>query len=227
MRVVGGDEAGAVLVPLAAGHAGDDPAVDDNRSARVPVAEPGVGDGVIPDHLAVPGVEGDDVGVVRVHVDLVVVDRDRPRAGAERVVRRPLERLAVLPDEVTGDGVERLHYVQRTGEIHHAVVDEGGRLGDTRRHRPRPHEPELVHVVPVDLIEGAVAPAVERSPPVQPIGRIGVREHGVGDRLEGPVLRRRDAARGGDGRERQCADACKSGSRPSLRVHAGLLAVPR
>ena len=58
VRVVGGDEAGAVLVPLAAGHAGDDPAVDDDRSARVPVAEPGVGDGVIPDHLAVPGRRG-------------------------------------------------------------------------------------------------------------------------------------------------------------------------
>ena len=205
LRVMGRDEAGAVLVALAAGHAGDDLPVDDDRTARVAVAEPVVGHGVVPDHLAGPRVEGDDVGVVRVQEDLVFVDGDRPRACAERIVGRPLEALAVLPDGVAGDRVERLHDVQRTRQVHDAVVDDGRGLRQAGGHRPRPDQPELVDVVPVDLVERAVAPAVQRPPPVDPVGRIGVGEHCVGDRREVAVLGRGVAGAGeGEDDERKC-----------------------
>ena len=42
----------------------------------------------------------------------------------------------------------------------------------------------LRDVAPVDLIERAVAPVVERAPPHRPVGGIGIREHRVGDGRE-------------------------------------------
>ena len=223
LRIVGGDEAGAVLVALAAGHARDDLAVDDDRSARVAVAEPVVGHHVIPDHLAGPRVQGDDVGVVGIEEDLVVVDGDGPRARAERIVGRPLEALAVLPDEVAGDRVEGLHDVERARQVHDPAVDDRRGLRQSGGHRPRPGQPELVNVVAVDLIERAVAPAVQRPAPVDPVGRVGVGEHRVGDRREVAVLRRHGAgAGGGNDDERQCAQPRHPGRRgrpPRLRAH--------
>ena len=53
---------------------------------------------------------------------------------------------------------------------------------------PAPDELQPVDVLPVDLVERTVAPAVERAPPVQPVGRIGVLQHRVGDRLDVAAL---------------------------------------
>ena len=41
-----------------------------------------------------------------------------------------------------------------------------------------------MNVTRVDLIERAEPPSIQRAAPVEPVGRIGAREHGVGDRRE-------------------------------------------
>ena len=80
-----------------------------------------------------------------------------------------------------------------------------------------------MHVVAVDLVEGAVAPAVERPPPVDPVGRVGVGERRVGDRREVAALRRcRADSRGRDCEERQRAhprNPRQSGRPPRRRAH--------
>ena len=50
------------------------------------------------------------------------------------------------------------------------------------------------HVGAVDLVKRAVPPAIEGATPHQPIGRIGVLEHTIGDRNEGPLLCQQPAA---------------------------------
>jgi hypothetical protein len=45
-----------------------------------------------------------------------------------------------------------------------------------------------VDVLRGDLLERAVSPPVERAPPIGPVGRIGIEQHGVGDGLELPLL---------------------------------------
>jgi len=56
------------------------------------------------------------------------------------------------------------------------------RLVVTRPDRDRPRERQIGDVVASHLIERAVAVAVARSPPAQPVPRWRVREHGVGHR---------------------------------------------
>ena len=164
IRIVGRDEADVVLVVLAAGHSGDDVAVHHDRAAGVAIAQAVVGDGVIPDHLAGGRVQGHDVGVGRVDEDLVAVDGDRARAhaGADRVeeVGRGIELPAVLPEAVPGRRVHRLHDVAGAGDEHHAVVHERRRLAEPLSDLPAPDELQLVDVLPADLIQRAVAPAV-------------------------------------------------------------------
>ena len=70
------------------------------------------------------------------------------------------------------------------GEVEDAVVHHRRRLRHAGLHTPRPREPQLADVAPVDLVEGAVAPPVEGAPPAQPVGGVGVLEHRVGDRRQ-------------------------------------------
>ena len=147
---------------------------------------------MVPGHLARAGVERHHVGVRRVDVDLVAVDRDRagPHAGPNGLERLGgLEVAAVLPDAVPGDGIDGLHDVPRARDVHHAVVDQRSRLAEAAADRPPPDELQLVDVGAVDLVQRAVAPTVERSPPVQPVGGIRFLQHRVGDRLEVALLR--------------------------------------
>ena len=67
-------------------------------------------------------------------------------------------------------------------------------------------------VVAIDLVERAVAPAVERAPPHQPVGRIRLPQHFVGDRDERAAAgsaRRRSSRRCDAGRRRT---GCRSAS---------------
>ena len=89
---------------------------------------------------------------------------------------------AILPDQVSSYAVQRLNNATRVRQVHDAVVDEWCRLIRTRIiHRPRPGELKLLHVLPVDLVERAVAPCVIRAPPVQPVAWSRIAQHGLGD----------------------------------------------
>ena len=134
LRVVGRDEAHIVLVAGAAGHAGNDMALRDNRAAGIFVAELVIGDRVVPDDRAGPRVQSDNVRVGRVDENLVAIEPD----GSHRALGHVFAVVfaAEVPEEVAGHGVERLHAAAGLGDIHHAVMDEGSGLGRAGFHRP-------------------------------------------------------------------------------------------
>ena len=143
----------------------------------------------VPDDGARPRVERDDVRVDGRQVDLVVVDGEVAGSDdAAELVRGVL--VPVAPQELAGGGVERLHDAERAGDVQDAVVDEGVRLGPALgADGPRPDESQPVGVPRVDLVERAVAPAIERAAPVDPVRRVRIEQHGVGDRRHLAPLR--------------------------------------
>ena len=186
--VVGGDDACLRSVPRTTASSRHDLAVGDDRARRVTGRVLRVvDDRRFPDELAGGGVQREDEIVVGRVDDEAVVDRDVAVdvGQAPEVLGDVVGHLAsILPLQVTGDRVDRLHDVSGIRHVEHAVVGERCALLAARRQRPRPDESELADVVPRNLVERAVAPAVERPPPHEPVRRIRVLEHGVGDRHE-------------------------------------------
>ena len=88
---------------------------------------------------------------------------------------------------------------------------------------PGPGQPQFVHVAPVDLLERAVPPSIEGAPPAQPVGRVGILQHRVGD--EGRVPNLRLAGRPRRQRDTGVYAHCKQGAtahvRMSLAVRGG------
>ena len=172
-----GDEASGLRETAAPGDTADDHAVRDRRSGRVAETLRLVGLLRLPHEITGPRIDGDHRQVGRGHEDLVLVERD----GAHQVGPAPLGILAaVLPDDVAGPRVERLQDVSRIGQVHHAVMDQRRRLHASRFHRPHPGEPQLVDVVRCQLVERAVAVAVRRPPPRQPLLAWRIREQLIG-----------------------------------------------
>ena len=227
-RVARRNEAGHVLglvVPLAAVGAGDHVAPDDDGPRRVAEPEGMVGAGHVPHHVAGARVEGDDVRVDRRQVDLVVVDGEVP-GGDDAGELVGLVLVPVAPAKLAGGGVEGFDDAGGTGDVEHAFVDERVRLGPPLgRQGPRPREPQPVRVAGVDLVQRAVAPAVEGAPPVDPVGGVRVEEHRLGDRRERRLLRlRRRSAQGcgdrGDQNQRARSDShAFSSLSPRSRAH--------
>ena len=96
----------------------------------------------------------------------------------------------VLPDEVAGGGVDGLDDVPRVRHVEDAAVGDRRRLLAAGVEPARPDQAQVGHVVPVDPVEGAVAPTVEGPPPHEPVPGRGALEHGVGDGDEVLALRR-------------------------------------
>ena len=122
--------------------------------------------------------------------------------AADRVVGQVVGPLAaVLPDQVAAHRVEGLDDVARVRHIENAVVGKRRSLLQAGAERTGPDHPQPGDIVAVDLVEGTEAPRVQRAAPHQPVVRIRVLEHGVGDREELAVallrLQRRDEERGG------------------------------
>ena len=177
--VVRRDEATVRHEPRAAVDAVDDPPAGHERPAGVGIAVLVVGHAGLPDQRAGAAVERRDERVARAHEQLVAVDG---QIAAVRAAQRRGQRPAVLPEQRAGGGVERLHHVARVGEIQHAVMDERRRLVAPVAHRPDPGELQPADVLARDLVQRAVAPPVVRSPVDQPVVRVGVAQHRVGDR---------------------------------------------
>ena len=190
--VVGGDHAGVGSAARRATAARDCHSVADDRSRAL---ERGVHlvveDHRLPDHLAGQSVEREDVVVDAGVDDQVAVDRDVPVVlgqEAANVLRCVVWNLAaVLPDQVAGCGVECLDHIVWVRHVEDAAVGEGRPGLAAVVERPRPDHAEPADVLRRDLVERAVAPAVRRASPGQPIIRRRVLEHLVGDRDEGVV----------------------------------------
>ena len=210
--VVRDDDAGVRTSLRRAAPAGDHLAVGDDRAGGLV----GRVDGVVehhrlPRHLAGPRVDGDHPGVRRAVEQVAAVDGDVAVGvdqAADRVVGHVVGPLAaVLPDQVAAHRVERLDDVARVRHVEDAVVDERRSLLQAGTERTRPDQPQARDVVPVDLVEGAEAPTVQRPPPHQPVPGRRVLEHRVGNRHElGRRLRDQDHRSGSrqqDGRERR------------------------
>ncbi len=193
-----------------ASRTGDHPSLDDDRAGRLGDLLPIVGALGLPDDLAGPSVEGHEKGVVRGQKDLVVVDRDVPVAGSgtgdiPRVVR---DVAAILPEQVAGRGVERLHGVAIAVDEHRAVADERHALVRAGGHGPAPDEPEVVDVAGIDLAQGAEAVGIVAAAPGQPVAGRRVDDRVVGDRREVVERARQiDIRLGRVGRERHEAEA--------------------
>ena len=198
-RVVGHDDACVGAAARRAAPPRDHLAVGDNRTRRlVGGVRPVVEDLRLPDLPTGGRVEGEDVLVDAGVDDVPAVDGEAPvdfRQAAEQELVDVLGHFApVLPEEIAGGGVDRLDHVPRVGHVEDAVVGERRALLAPRVEPARPDQAQVADVVRVDLIEGAVAPAVERPAPHEPVVRGGGLEHGVGDRDELAV--RRLGARG-------------------------------
>ena len=160
-------------------QAADHDAVGHHRSARE--REPGSGgaaDVGVPADGARTSVEADQVRVGRGQYDDVV--QDGQAAGLRRQTPAFVHGAPILPQQLTIARVERIDDVAGVGQIHDPVVHERRGLRGTRLERPRPRQLQRAHIGGRDLIERAVAPAVQRAAPVQPVRRIGVREHRIG-----------------------------------------------
>ena len=141
----------------------------------------------LPDHLAGLGVQREGVVVVAVVQDQTVVDRDvavvlRVEAHLGVEVAGQLPRVA--PDEVPGHGVHGLDHVVDRGNVEHAVIRQGRDLGRPHADFASPDQAQPLHVRPVDLVQGAVAPTVQRAAEHQPLRRRRVLKHLVRDRHE-------------------------------------------
>ena len=169
LGIVGGDEADVVLVPLASRHPGDHLALHDDRTAGVPVAEAAVGHLVLPDQLARPCVEGDQLGPARAGEEPVAVDRDAPPRHAGTAVDGQILR---PPGPPAGGSAPRCRSPVaassactplRLGTYITPSCTSGVTSSVPRLRRPGPDELQVADVVPVDLVERAVALAVRAS----------------------------------------------------------------
>ena len=189
-------------------------AVGDDRPRAVPGRRlPVVEDPRFPGDLAGRNVEAEHVVVVAGVDDEAVVDRDVAvvaRVAADEVVDVLRQIAPVRPLQVAGHRVDRLDHVARLRHVEDAFVGQRRALLPSGGQRARPDHAQVAHVVPVDLVQRAVAPAVERPAPRQPVAGGGVLEHGVRHRHEpvrGLGLRggwdRRDGDRGDGQKHRQ------------------------
>ena len=139
----------------------------------------------LPHLLARRRVEREDIAVGAGIDNVVPVDREVPVGRVEAAGGGVLRQVApVLPQEIAGGGVERLDDVPRIRQVHHPVVDQRGRLLAARTHAARPDHAQRADVLPVHLVQRAVAPAVQGAAPHQPVGWSRILEHRVGDRHE-------------------------------------------
>ena len=176
-----GDEAALLRVAVAAVGAGDDDPVGDDRTGVLAEALRVVGLDRLPRLLAGPRVERDEVGVGGGQEQLVAVERQRAGGARARVLGQPV---AVHPDDVAGRRVEGLDDVARVGEEHDAVMHQRRGLVVARPDRDGPFQLQIGDVAARHLIERAVAVAVARPAPAQPVARRRVGEHLVGHRAQ-------------------------------------------
>ncbi len=148
-------------------------------AAGVAVAFLAVLDLGFPDDLSGSGVKGIKLGVRGGHKHLVAIERQAARGAIGAGGRRPD---AVLPQQLAGSRIQRLHRVGDIGQEHDAVMHDGRDLaGAAVIHRPGPDQLQVLHIRRGDLFERRIAPALIIAPVHQPVAIGGIAQHLVGD----------------------------------------------
>ena len=124
----------------AACGAGDDLSFGDGHTTGQAVSLFLIRNWFVPDDVARPGVEGDDVCVGRAGIDLIAVDRDRALDADGRAHRQSSR---VLPDQIAARGVDGLHFVAIRVDEQDAVVEERCAFIGSVRQRPAPGGSQL------------------------------------------------------------------------------------
>ena len=150
----------------------------EGAAARAVVALRAIPDGSLPDGLAGPGIERNQLRVAGCREYLVLVNGDPAHRGAVRV-----RAVAVFPDQIARAAINRLHDVARVVEIDDPVVHERRRLIRAAFiHRPDPLKAQILHVVARDLIQRTVIRSVVVASNHEPVVRTGIAQHRVGHR---------------------------------------------
>src|SRR4029079_8514941 len=108
-------------------------------------------------------------------------DRDRAVRAAVHAFRILT---LVLPERRAGLAVDRLRVVAVVRHVDVSGIGDRRRLLDARAHRLAPDLLQLRDIALVDLLERAVAPAVERPAPHQPVAVARMLEHLIRDGRE-------------------------------------------
>ena len=150
----------ALHAELATGHAGDDQALDDQRSGRSGVAGGVVVDLFLPHDLAGVLVQGHELGVEGREDNQIAV---QCRAAVNHVTARHDafgQAVLVLPELLAGLGVERKDAAVGGGHVHLAVENDGlGFLAALllATEGEGPHRDQVLDGLDVDLVECAEA----------------------------------------------------------------------
>jgi hypothetical protein len=121
-RLVGGDEAPDAV--LGAADADDDFVLHDERGQRDRIRVSRIGDGDIPERLAVFRVNRDEVRVERAHEQRVAKNGDAAVVGAAADALVGGVRVPILPEDASGLRVEREHVIGALRHVHQAVGDD-------------------------------------------------------------------------------------------------------
>ena len=111
---------------------------------------------------------------------MVLINAQTPR----RAVRAHRVRAdAVFPNQIAGTAVESLHRVAGVGKVDDPVVnDRSGLIRSTVIHGPRPFQTQTLYVAAGDLGERTITPRLVVAPDHQPVARIGMAKHLIGNR---------------------------------------------
>ena len=171
--VVGVEEAPDAV--LAAGHARDYHVLDDQRRAGHAVAGFGIGHLDVPDHRAGFGVESDQMRVYRADEDAVSQHRHAAIHGVAADIDLRGKNALVMPVGPSGRGVEREDVRGRLAHVHHAIDDNRRRFHPVAGgHLVHPGDLQIGGILPVDLVERAVAPALIGAGVGQPVIRLAL-----------------------------------------------------
>jgi len=159
---------------FAARDAGDHHVLHDERRARDAVAGVRVGHRDVPEHGAgfraqrhQMCVHGAEEHAVAQHghaaIDGIAADIDLRR-----------QRAFVMPERPARRRIEREHVRRRLAHVHHAVHhDRRGFNPVAGGHLVDPRDFQIGHVLPGDLVERAVAPAIVSAGIIEPVLRLG------------------------------------------------------
>ena len=183
VRFKGSDEAANAI--FAAGQADDHFVFHHERRHGHGITRGRVSELVIPNRVAVPGIQGDQVRVHGGHEQRVAKDGHAAVHDSATRARIGRGRVVINPKHAAALGVNRDHIVGRLREVHDPIDNQRSGLEFLQRLRLKhPLQLEILDVCGVDLLERAIALAHVAAGVGQPVLRFAGRaQQAVGSDL--------------------------------------------